>query len=61
MYWAYLERHREKLSSNFRLQMPYNSLSKRAAKKKELDGKIYSRVLTKLLDGQILELDDIPC
>lgn len=61
MYWAYLERHREKLSSNFRLQMPYNSLSKRAEKKKELDGKIYSRVLTKLLDGQILELDDIPC
>jgi deoxyribodipyrimidine photolyase-related protein len=55
MYWAYLERHKEKLSSNFRMQMPLNSLAKRANEKKDSDRKIYSEVLKRLLAGKILE------
>jgi deoxyribodipyrimidine photolyase-related protein len=58
MYWAYLERHKDKLSSNFRLQMPINSLAKRADEKKESDRKTYSDVLKKLLAGEILHPGD---
>jgi deoxyribodipyrimidine photolyase-like uncharacterized protein len=54
MYWAYLERHQKLLSNNFRLQMPYNSLAKRAPEKKLADKALFEKVLTLLSDGNTL-------
>jgi deoxyribodipyrimidine photolyase-related protein len=58
MYWAFLERHRDKLEKNNRLAMPYRSLAKRSAAKKKEDAKTFVRVRdllrvgTSLVDGK---------
>jgi deoxyribodipyrimidine photolyase-related protein len=54
MYWAFLERHRDKLGKNFRLAMPYRSLAKRTAEKKNEDSKTFVRVRDLLRAGKIV-------
>ena len=54
MYWAFLERHRDKLESNFRLAMPYRSLAKRSAAKKKGDAKTFVQVQQSLRAGKNL-------
>jgi deoxyribodipyrimidine photolyase-related protein len=54
MYWAFLERNRDKLEKNNRLAMPYRSLAKRSATKKEEDAKTFVRVRELLRAGKNL-------
>ena len=54
MYWAFLERHRDKLGKNVRLAMPYRSLDKRSAAKKKEDAKTFQRVRERLRNGKSL-------
>lgn len=53
-YWAFLERHKEKLADNIRLAMPLNSLKKRSQSLKEDDRKIFEESLSKLRRGERL-------
>src|ERR1700753_1723205 len=57
MYWAFLERHRDKLERNNRLAMPYRSLAKRTAEKKKEDAKTFVRVRDLLRSGKSLTGD----
>jgi (6-4)DNA photolyase len=54
MYWAFLERHRDKLEKNPRLFMPYRTLAKRSAAKKKDDAKTFVRVRDLLRAGKSL-------
>jgi deoxyribodipyrimidine photolyase-related protein len=51
MYWAFLERHRDKLEKNNRLAMPYQSLAKRSATQKKEDAKTFLLVRDVLRSG----------
>jgi len=57
LYWAFLERHNDKLSGNQRLAMPLNSLKKRSLKDKSIDKAVFEKTLQILNDGQILPVD----
>ena len=52
MYWAFLERHRDKLEKNHRLAMPYRSLEKRSTGRKKEDAKTFVRVKDLLRAGK---------
>lgn len=54
LYWAFLERHRERLASHPRLRMPLASLKKRSKFQKQQDKKIGLSVRERLLQGKIL-------
>jgi len=54
MYWAFLERQRDKLGKNIRMAMPYRSLDKRSAAKKREDAKTFERVRERLRTGKSL-------
>ncbi len=60
MYWQYLERHADQLSGNQRLNMPYNSLAKRAANLKLKDKKIAVHVINELRHGRKLHPSTMP-
>lgn len=52
MYWAFLERHRERLATNARLALPYRSLAKRPRLQKETDRALFQQVQIALRDGK---------
>jgi deoxyribodipyrimidine photolyase-related protein len=56
LYWAFLERHKDKLEGNLRMAMPINSAKKRAENLKEEDRAIYERTIKTLLAGNKLSL-----
>lgn len=60
LYWAFLERHKEKLKKNIRISMPINSLSKRSVEKKDVDKKVFEWVSKKLKYGEKLSIGDLP-
>ncbi|CAN5271557.1 hypothetical protein BH11CYA1_BH11CYA1_29180 [soil metagenome] len=55
LYWAFLERHKNKLEGNLRMAMPINSVKKRADSLKDEDRAIYEKTIKALLAGQKLE------
>ncbi|MDP3511052.1 MAG: cryptochrome/photolyase family protein [Candidatus Melainabacteria bacterium] len=55
LYWAFLERHKDKLEGNMRMAMPINSAKKRAESLKEEDRAIYEKTIKSLLAGEKLE------
>lgn len=57
LYWAFLERHREKLEGNPRMFQMYNNLGNRKADEKEKDLLVYREVREKLLSGQRLDVE----
>lgn len=59
LYWAFLARHEEKLSDNPRLRMPYNSLKKRSAQKRNEDQDIFEHVSKTLRAGKNLHDQDL--
>lgn len=60
LYWAFLERHRERLEENPRLRMPYASLGERADAKRARDRRAFERVSEDLQAGRELEPADAP-
>jgi deoxyribodipyrimidine photolyase-related protein len=52
LYWAYLERHKDKLQNNPRLMMPMRSLAKRPADSKRADAAEFRRVVKLLVEGK---------
>lgn len=62
LYWAFLERHRDRLSENPRLRMPYASLGKRAERRRTSDAAVFERVHALLAEQQPLSpanLEDV--
>ncbi len=59
LYWAFLNRHQEKLDETRRMFMPLNSLKKRSDAKKIEDKNIFEIVRTKLLRGERLTVEDL--
>ncbi len=55
LYWAFLERHRERLAGNPRLRMPYATLGKRSADKVASDRATFEAVRATLAEGEELE------
>ncbi|MBP9090611.1 cryptochrome/photolyase family protein [bacterium] len=55
LYWAFLERHKDKLEGNLRMAMPINSAKKRADSLKEEDRAIYEKTIKTLLAGDKLQ------
>jgi len=55
LYWAFLERHRDKLEGNLRMAMSVNSVKKRADSLKSEDKEIYEKTIKALLAGQKLK------
>lgn len=51
LYWAFLDRQRERLETNPRLRMPFASLRKRATEKKEADRAVFESVRERLGSG----------
>ncbi|MDX1972806.1 MAG: deoxyribodipyrimidine photolyase, partial [Candidatus Sumerlaeia bacterium] len=54
LYWAFLARHQDKLEKNPRLSMPYASLKKRSAAKRQEDERIFESVRSTLQKGESL-------
>lgn len=54
LYWAFLARHKNQLENNPRLRMPYSSLGKRSAEKREEDEAIFLEVKDALQRGESL-------
>jgi len=57
LYWAFLDRHKDKLAGNQRLSMPMNSLQKRSDTNKAEDKIVFERVLQTLKDDKALARD----
>ena len=60
LYWAYLARHAQRFSSNFRMKMTLASLKKRSAEKKEQDAQIFAHVIAFLSKGLPLHPSTLP-
>ena len=55
LYWAFLDRHRERLTGNMRVAMPLRSLAKRAPERRRRDRQIFRRVRRQLEAGEEIE------
>lgn len=51
LYWAFLQRKRQRLEANVRMAMPMRSLAKRNAEQKKLDREVFARVSATLAEG----------
>jgi deoxyribodipyrimidine photolyase-related protein len=54
LYWAFLERHRERLDGNPRMAIPLRSLERRSAEKRDLDHRTFDAVREALGRGETL-------
>ncbi len=54
LYWAYLDRHRERLAGNRRLALPLASLGKRPAEERRADRRCFETVRDRLRRGDAL-------
>ncbi len=59
LYWQFLERHREKLSGNPRIQLALRSSEKRSRAKKQADQEVFERVSRALARGEQLTPESI--
>jgi len=57
LYWAFLDRHWERLASNPRLRMPYASLAKRSVARRRRDRETFEAVREALRRGERLRPD----
>ena len=55
LYWAFLNRHAERLEDNLRMRLPLRSAAKRDAAKQQADRETYERVVRTLAAGRRLE------
>lgn len=60
LYWAYLERHRDRLSGNPRLRLPLKSASRRSREDVDLDRAVFEWVTRELGRGRRLDPEDAP-
>ena len=60
LYWAYLARHEEKLSTLPRLRLPFASLAKRSAEKRRRDRRVFQWVTKTLRRGDELSAAEGP-
>ena len=59
LYWAFLERHEDKLADNNRMNMVMASMRKRSDATKQRDRRIFEQVRETLLDGEELTPEDL--
>ena len=55
LYWAYLNRHREKLAGNMRLNVVMSALARRDDEKKKFDDAVFSMVSQTLANGETMK------
>lgn len=55
LYWAYLNRHREKLAGNMRLNVVMSALAKRDEDRKNFDAAVFSLVSRTLANGSTMK------
>ncbi len=60
LYWAFLDRNRERLAGNVRVAMPLRSLAKRAPEQLTLDRRVREHVRERLTAGERLTPADLP-
>lgn len=60
LYWAFLERHHERLDGNRRMNLVFGSLRRRSDAKKERDREVFEWVRTSLAARKKLVPDDLP-
>lgn len=54
LYWAFLQRHRDKLSSNMRMKLPLSSASKRSRAEQSADAQVFEAVNAQLAAAKTL-------
>ena len=54
LYWAFLDRHRERLQSNRRLAVPLASAARRSDAQKAADRTVFERVGAALAAGRVV-------
>ncbi len=54
LYWAFLDRHRERLEPIQRMRLPLRSLDKRSAERRRADAAVYRSVRTALAAGDVV-------
>jgi deoxyribodipyrimidine photolyase-related protein len=59
LYWAFLERHREKLAATGRLTMPLAAAAKRTDAQKQRDRRLFQIVGEALTAGRVVAPDDV--
>ncbi|MBK9383598.1 MAG: cryptochrome/photolyase family protein [Planctomycetes bacterium] len=59
LYWAFLARHQERLSTIERMALPLRSLARRGAAQRNADARTYQRVLEALQSGERCSPDDL--
>ena len=52
LYWAFLERHRDRLDGNSRLRMPFASLKKRSEEQRDADREVFEQLSERLARGE---------
>ena len=60
LYWAYLDKHRERFKDNFRMKMVLRSLDKRADEKKSIDRATFEWMVETLGKGGVLTVEGLP-
>jgi deoxyribodipyrimidine photolyase-related protein len=58
LYWAFLDRHAERLDGNQRMAIPLAAVGKRSAAQRASDRRTFERVSTTLAAGEVLEPAD---
>jgi deoxyribodipyrimidine photolyase-related protein len=58
LYWAFLDRHEDRLAGNFRMSMPLRSLGKRAPERRARDRWVREQVLARLRRGSPVGPED---
>jgi deoxyribodipyrimidine photolyase-related protein len=59
MYWAYLDRRRERLAENPRLRLPLASAAKRSSQQRARDAAVARHVAETLARGEPVQVDDL--
>lgn len=60
LYWAFLDRHHDKLDGNRRMNLVFGSLKRRSDEKKERDRAVFEWVRETLAEGGKLVPEDVP-
>ena len=60
LYWAYLERHRDRLTDNRRLRLPLASLDRREPRRRDEDRTVFEWVRDALAAGRELQPENRP-
>ncbi len=60
LYWAYLDKHRERFKDNFRMKMVLRSLDKRSDQRKSVDRATFEWMIETMAKGEVLTVQELP-